>query len=210
MLLKWIRCTVPDAKRPAFSATQAKWASIANADGFYAQVGGWDASRPGQACIVGLWRDQAAYQHFMDDLHDQVFHSNHQALTYTDIQTGIYDTLYDVSHSGEDIGQIVDRAQWITVFRWSVQQDIRTDFERFLHDEWKPALEDTSIMLAAQVARQSGLSGDYLVALIWHQEQDFQQAIMRSLPILLQRTQSYSEGLLYSFSLLPQWKVIAT
>lgn len=207
MLLKWIRCTIPDDKRGAFSTAQEQWSTIADTDGFYAQVGGWNKDQPGQACIVGFWRDQAAYQHFMDAVHDQVMDKSNQGLTYTDCQVGLYDALFEIRQPNETYAQVLDRATLITVFRWLIEPQDIAEFEQFLHKHWRPILEESGSVLAAVVARQSEQS-DYLVALIWREEQDFVHFSTYRSGALLQQTQLFAHGSVYAFSLFPGWQVL--
>jgi len=94
MLIKWIVCDVPAAKRAAFSAAQEAWSALAGAPGFVGQFGGWD--QEGRACIAGLWESRAAYAHFMAEIHDTITDRNAQADTYTAARVALFDAVMDV------------------------------------------------------------------------------------------------------------------
>lgn len=93
MLLKWIICRVPEEWRAAFSTAQAGWGALRGVDGFGGQWGGWNAQSPEEACILALWRDEAAYQHFMDAVHDSIFVQTEQRRTYESIAVTRYDQI---------------------------------------------------------------------------------------------------------------------
>ncbi|HEU4964548.1 MAG TPA: YdbC family protein [Bacilli bacterium] len=85
MYLKGIVCTVQETNREPFSKAQEAWSALRGVDGFCGQFGGWDVQDPTRACIVGLWRDEAAYRHFMEEVHDRIFFGNDQGRTYETI-----------------------------------------------------------------------------------------------------------------------------
>jgi len=82
MLIKLIECAVLDHCRSQFARGQAAWCALTSCNGFLAQLGGWCADDPNGAIIVGFWRDDASYRHFMENVHDSIFDSNGQRGTY--------------------------------------------------------------------------------------------------------------------------------
>ncbi|ASS74891.1 hypothetical protein CIG75_07780 [Tumebacillus algifaecis] len=87
MLVKWMICTVEPEQRDAFSQAQESWSQLHGVAGFCGQVGGWKVEEGDvTARIVGLWCDEAAYQTFMDEVHDLITEGSAQGKTYTSIQ----------------------------------------------------------------------------------------------------------------------------
>lgn len=118
MIVKWIVCDVPFAKREAFSRAQEAWQKIAWAEGFLGQVGGWEAddspavladgkaapsaaglggadaaTGTARACILSLWRDREAYEYFFEYTHDAVTYKNGQAAAYRGIDIQVATSL---------------------------------------------------------------------------------------------------------------------
>ncbi|PWK15850.1 YdbC family protein [Tumebacillus permanentifrigoris] len=91
MLCKWILCRVPTEGRAAFSKAQENWQALQGVDGFGGQWGGWNADDVQEACILGLWRDLAAYQQFMANVHDTIFEKSDQGRTYDTISVTLYE-----------------------------------------------------------------------------------------------------------------------
>jgi hypothetical protein len=91
MLIKWILCRVPADGCAAFSKAQQAWQALHGVDGFGGQWGGWEAHDPQEAGILGLWRDRAAYQHFMEHVHDTIFQKSDQVRTYDSISVTLFE-----------------------------------------------------------------------------------------------------------------------
>ena len=85
MYLKWIVCDVQKDQIHEFSVAQKKWKKIAIADGFIAQLGGWNVNNQSEACILSVWEHKVDLDIFMEDLHDQIFENNNQLETYNSI-----------------------------------------------------------------------------------------------------------------------------
>lgn len=82
---KWIRCQVEPHNKNSFSAAQARWSELAGLRGFLGQAGGWNVQQPTEACLVSFWKDADAYQDFMNNHHDPIFHRTGQAHSYNKI-----------------------------------------------------------------------------------------------------------------------------
>jgi heme-degrading monooxygenase HmoA len=89
MLLKWIRCEVNEEKKAAFSAAQEKWRDLKGCPGFLGQIGGWNAAKPQEACILAFWENLDSYKYFMSDKHDEIFERSKQKGTYHKISVDI-------------------------------------------------------------------------------------------------------------------------
>jgi heme-degrading monooxygenase HmoA len=89
MLLKWIRCEVNEEKKAAFSAAQEKWRDLKGCPGFLGQIGGWNAAKPQEACILAFWENLDSYKYFMSDKHDEIFERSRQKGTYHKISVDI-------------------------------------------------------------------------------------------------------------------------
>ena len=92
MYLKWIVCDVKKEKIRDFSIAQEKWNQTATAEGFVAQLGGWNINNSSEACILSIWEHQKYLDKFMRDLHDKIFENNKQLETYNSIQVDYFNT----------------------------------------------------------------------------------------------------------------------
>jgi hypothetical protein len=85
MILKWIRVSVPDGSRDAFSKAQEQWIALREVSGFLGQLGGWSERTKGEACILAWWKDETSYRAFMTHEHDVIVGRSRQDLTYESI-----------------------------------------------------------------------------------------------------------------------------
>lgn len=90
MFGKWIRCQVEPHSKYCFSAAQARWSELAGLRGFLGQAGGWNVQQPTEACLVSFWKDADAYQDFMKNHHDPIFHRTGQAHSYKKITIELF------------------------------------------------------------------------------------------------------------------------
>ena len=86
-LVKWVVCRAAD--RAAFHRAQLAWARLRDVPGFLGQRGGWSRRDDSVAHIVGCWADRAAYDAFMNGVHDGI--AAGQAGTYTAIEVRLFD-----------------------------------------------------------------------------------------------------------------------
>jgi hypothetical protein len=47
-------------------------------NGFMGQIGGLDLKHRSNVCIMGLWENSESYKHFIDHIHDEIFHHHDQ------------------------------------------------------------------------------------------------------------------------------------
>ena len=97
MILKWIRCTVPNKSRDAFSKAQEGWSEVKKSKGFIKQVGGWHKKKKNVAHIFVYWDSLENLDYFMKHQHDTIYNKIRQEQTYTnsivDVQEGNADYL---------------------------------------------------------------------------------------------------------------------
>lgn len=110
MLIKSIFCKVNSDQKGLFSERQQEWQAISSTEGFLGQIGGWSVKDPLTACIFAFWENQAAYQYFMDEVHDRIFFSSGQKETYISIQIDRYQA---IPGSQLDIDSILLQAGFI-------------------------------------------------------------------------------------------------
>ncbi|MBA4494391.1 YdbC family protein [Paenactinomyces guangxiensis] len=181
MLIKWIVCQVPGEKREAFSQAQEAWKILKDADGFYGQWGGWNIYRPSEACIISLWQDQNTYDRFMSFDHDTIFRANQQQHTYQSISVTLAQHTIEISSESGGVVQALTG-------KWLQAADVIVDPEReqpFLETQqtvWNPALEQSTGMLGAMVAKVNQPACRYQIFSFWR-EKAYQQDIT-SLPLL--------------------------
>ena len=83
MTLKWIKCTVTDKNKEAFSKAQESWIAMSNSDGFIQQLGGWHKKKKNVAHIFAYWEDLGKHDSFMKKAHDEIFKKSNQEDTYS-------------------------------------------------------------------------------------------------------------------------------
>lgn len=86
MYLKYIICDVKKDKINEFSLAQEQWSQSAVAEGFVAQLGGWNTNNQKEACILSFWEHPKYLENFMANFHDQISENNQQKETYNSIQ----------------------------------------------------------------------------------------------------------------------------
>ena len=90
MVLKCIRCTVPETQQKAFSNTQQAWQGLQGVPGFILQVGGWDTQNAREAVVFSVWSGREAYEQFMEVHHDPIFKKSKQGRTYSGIRVALF------------------------------------------------------------------------------------------------------------------------
>lgn len=105
MLIKWIECVVPAEKREGFSRAQEQWKVLKEVKGCLGQVGGWSIEQNSLAYILGIWKDQETYKHFMKHEHDQIVHSNNQTDLFESISVSL---LHPLSYIQGDVQRFLE------------------------------------------------------------------------------------------------------
>ncbi len=80
MYLKYIICDVKKDKINEFSLAQEQWNQSAVAEGFVAQLGGWNTNNQKEACILSFWEHPKYLENFMVNFHDQISELNKEAI----------------------------------------------------------------------------------------------------------------------------------
>lgn len=132
MWVKWIRCSVDADQRAAFDEAQQAWRALAGLPGFILQVGGWNVHDNSEACILGLWADQAAYQAFMQHHHDRITDTSGQGSTYRAITVTFFDVLWQIDRSFTFAG-----AEWLHIAQYTVQPEQTARFLEIQREQWE-------------------------------------------------------------------------
>lgn len=189
MLLKWIVCDVADDDRAAFSKAQASWAVLRTVDGFLGQAGGWNTKVPGQACIVGLWSDAAAYELFMRDVHDRIFEGSGQVRTYRAIRVLLVDVLLDIAGSVPTLGSVLGDGGLLRVADCALNPGRAAHFEDMQTTVWNPAMAAAGGMLAGAFGCVREEADHYLVCTLWENAAVHQAYVDKFLPALQARAE---------------------
>ena len=123
MIVKFIVCQVGASQRRDFSHAQQQWRALCGVDGFLGQVGGWAAKEPCAAVILGGWRDSSAYDCFMGEIHDNIFHAFNQQSCYEGIEVSIWDQVLDMKGSAGTFGEAVPEAGFLRIARCAVRPE---------------------------------------------------------------------------------------
>lgn len=134
MWAKWIRCSVAADQRAAFHTTQQAWHGLAGLPGFILQTGGWNAQDDSEACILGLWADQAAYQAFMQHHHNRITDASGQGSTYRAITVTFFDVLWQM-----DKPFTLADAEWLHIAQYTVPPEQAGYFLDMQRARWETA-----------------------------------------------------------------------
>ncbi|KAF1677596.1 MULTISPECIES: YdbC family protein [Bacillus] len=98
MLIKKIVCEIDDANAEAFAKSQ--WGALSHVNGFIKQAGGWWKTIDGllTAEIISVWKNRAAYDHFMKNEHDSIYDGNGQKAGMHSIEVSLYEE-HDLLHN---------------------------------------------------------------------------------------------------------------
>lgn len=109
MYLKWIVCNVKKDMINEFSLAQEQWNQTAVAEGFVAQLGGWNSNNKNEACILSFWKHRKYLDNFMDHFHDQISENNQQKETYDSIQIDHFQLESELNK--ESIVEMIENSQ---------------------------------------------------------------------------------------------------
>ena len=146
MLLKWIKCAVRPGCENDFSVVQEQWSRLAIASGFCGQFGGWNSKRHGEACILGIWRDESAYQQFMSTVHDSITKDNHQASTYDSSSVVLAEVLLEMDHEAADSTAAITHSGLLRVADCSVHSDRIHHFMSVQQEVWSPGMKAAGML----------------------------------------------------------------
>ncbi|MCB9765405.1 MAG: DUF4937 domain-containing protein [Alphaproteobacteria bacterium] len=167
MIIKSIRCTVPDGSRAAFDRAQRAWAALQGFEGFLGQVGGWDTRQPGDAVVLGLWRDAEALQRFMGGLHDDVVAANNQGVTYTASDIRTLDHVMDMPGAHPDLTEALFEGALLRTALCHVYPSAQAAFEDSQREVWRPGMNAAAGMLGGAFFQRRDGAPVYLVATLW-------------------------------------------
>jgi len=168
MLCKWMVCDVLELQKNAFSTAQKQWIKIQGAPGFLGQWGGWDKRNPTNACIMGLWKKESDYQHFMNDLHDHITDDNQQASTYKSLQVSFFQEYMPIpGHKGVTSA---DRPTYIRIAECFVKADRVEHFIQTQKELWNPGMSQVEGMLGGHFCRHVDEPLHFLVISFWKEE----------------------------------------
>lgn len=184
MLLKWIVCAVPTESREAFSRAQTIWRELEPAPGFLGQIGGWNVADPTQACILGLWRDEAAYRNFMENLHDPIFERGGQRGTYAGISVLACRFVFDVPGSLDCVTVALGRAKVLRVADCILKPNRNESFLKRQQTVWNPGMKQAPGMLAGVLGQVRDAENRFLVVTAWTDLSAHQAYVTERLPRL--------------------------
>ncbi|MCZ8521802.1 MULTISPECIES: DUF4937 domain-containing protein [Paenibacillus] len=132
MLIKAIRCEVPQHWREPFDKAQRAWHPLRELNGFMYQCGGWVEEDPERAYLFGLWRDTKAHQDFMRSAHDRIYQGTGQQGTYAGIHI-------DFGETEEEVSRQLPEKQRIVLLRRGPAAERRSN-PRILWEAWGDTL----------------------------------------------------------------------
>ncbi|MBI4674990.1 MAG: YdbC family protein [Chloroflexi bacterium] len=211
MLIKWIVCCVPLTTRAEFAQAQCQWTPLSKLDGFLGQIGGWNSREPEQACILACWRDQAAYNAFMQNMHDAISDASAQHKTYDAIQVMLAEMVFPMTGKTAGLVAALPQGGVLRVADCIVSAERQAHFENVQRAVWTPAMAAADGMLGGAFSRVRAATPRYLVTSIWRDVAAHERYATIQAPILRQQAdveQDVQELRGYVVSLIPEWAVI--
>ncbi len=207
--VKWIRCEVDTRQRDAFSAAQRAWSAIASSAGLEAQLGGWDAS--GDACILALWRDRAAYERFFAGVHDTITDGNAQRATYVRSSVTLAQELVKMRGDAPTLTDAAAAARVLRVADCRVAPERRAEFVAAQKSIWEPGMAAVDGHEGGLFSGVEGADDRFLVTTLWADAAAHDRYRRDVLPTLTERARPADQ--LHSLSghvvqLEPQWTVL--
>ena len=196
MFVKLIVCQVPEETRDRFTAGQRQWAALAGVDGFLGQVGGWQPSKATPAddaaehtaVIVGLWRDEDAYDHFMSDVHDSIFNANDQRGSYGAIDVTRWRRLLDIPGERATMPAAIAGGALLRLAHCTVRGERVDHFIEVQQRLWNLSMAAAVGMLAGAFSVSDSEPRQYLVGTLWRSEDAHARYVTEDLPGLRDRS----------------------
>jgi heme-degrading monooxygenase HmoA len=135
MLLKWIRCEVDTEKKAAFSVAQEKWRDLKGCPGFLGQIGGWNAAKPQEACILAFWENLDSYQSFMSNKHDEIFERSRQKGTYHKISADIVEVKQPIECNHMSMTEVLQKSKMLYVVNTNRIKEKQTILDMIKQDK---------------------------------------------------------------------------
>ncbi|WP_025026005.1 YdbC family protein [Caldalkalibacillus mannanilyticus] len=167
MLIKWIECVVPADKREGFSRSQEQWKVLKEVKGCLGQVGGWSIEQNSLACILGIWKDQEAYKHFMDHEHDQIIHRNNQTDLFESISVSLFQPLGYIQGDDQRFREACLKERLLLVeeiIYWDMQAIQCNEVQK---EKWNQENNNQSGIHSGVIAQDFISSNRFLLMTIW-------------------------------------------
>jgi heme-degrading monooxygenase HmoA len=211
MYIKWIVCQVKEGMKDAFSHAQEQWISTAEAEGFLAQVGGWNINDENEACIIAFWESQQHLVQFMANLHDQIFEENRQSATYHTISVSYFKSLLEMDGQADSLKEAVKNSSLLRIADCDVWPESIKHFEAVQRSVWLPGMQQSEGMLGGLFSNASKQPHRYLVSTFWDSAEHHDRFAREKLPVLRDKAaveQDLNRIFGRQIGLVESWKVI--
>ncbi|MCH8148328.1 MAG: DUF4937 domain-containing protein [Planctomycetes bacterium] len=172
MIVKLIQVDVIPDRAARFSAGQQAWQALIDVKGFRGQTGGWALENRSRAILVGLWRDRTCYEHFMTDVHDDVFAVSGQQGTYGTSEVSLWNRIFDVPGRFENMPSAIDDGLFIRVALCRLKPARREHFIDAQETIWNPGMASAGGLQAGVFCQSSVVSDHSMVCTLWGSEAD--------------------------------------
>lgn len=221
MLIKLIVCRVRNVTRNRFAEGQRCWSALAGVDGFLGQVGGWQPAKPtaittssdNTAVIVGIWRDEAAYDHFMRGIHDSIYDESGQRGSYSAIDVSKWRRRFDIPGERITMPEAIAEAALLRVARCTVRPERVDHFLDVQQGLWNPAMAAAGGVLAGVFSVGETDPQQFLVCTIWRSVDAHARYATEDLPRLREDSEVETDccGLTgYAVPVEPAWIVASS
>ncbi|GET23268.1 DUF4937 domain-containing protein [Prolixibacter denitrificans] len=187
MYIKWIVCQVKEGMKDAFSRAQEQWISTGQAEGFIAQVGGWNVQSENEACIIAFWESRGHAERFMVSLHDRVVEENRQSETYHAINVAYFDGLLEMEGQAASLVEAVRTGELLRIADCEVHSGRTEHFESVQQSVWLPAMQQAEGMLRGMFSKAEDGSNRYLVSTFWDTAVHHDHYQTEQVPLLRER-----------------------
>lgn len=171
MIAKFIVCRCSAAQRAPFELAQIQWNALSGAPGFCGQFGGWSQAEEPLAVILGLWQSQDHYQHFMRDIHDQIYDASDPGRIYEELSTTLFDQIFAVPGQLDFMTNALSQARFLRIADCQVREDRRRSFIEAQQRVWNPGMAESEDFLAGAFCVHQSDGFRFLVASLWRSEE---------------------------------------
>lgn len=199
-------CQVSEDNKANFSKAQEQWSKLQKIRGFCGQVGGWSN---GIACILGLWESLNIYQHFMQNIHDQIYFDNQQNLYYDSLSVNLFDSILLMKGRYKHFSRAIKHSSFLRVANCHIKNDRHNHFIEVQKNIWYPAMQEAGMQAGLFSQRNDQ---NFLVTTLWKDLEEHNHYQTTYLPELKERAGvgedlESIEG--YGVSIVPEWTVSA-
>ncbi|WP_096187529.1 YdbC family protein [Evansella halocellulosilytica] len=213
VIIKRITCDVKEDQKLEFYEYQKQWKPLSDVQGFLGQIGGWNKKDPLKACIYSFWQSETDYQHFMREIHDDMFVSSGQEETYHSINVNLFQEQLSLPGSENNIVPILRSSRYCRIALPEVREEKVKHFVDMQKNVWNFGMKKCNGMLGGTFACALNDRSNFLVFSGWKTKDDHQKYMEDHFPDLFKNASPHNDVLNLKgeqFEVEEAWVVLPT